>query len=211
MTQTLEVTKQNAIKAYREADSKGKELLENLYGKEVFNLKITDRVKSFEDACEVLGIKPYLPDVSYLRRKDQASIIAQYKLSVVVEVLNEGWTPDWNNISEYKYYPWFNMKDNTLFFGNYGYWHTISSVSSHLCLRTSELATYCGTQFIELYKDLFLEEILFKEEIEKCQNDPHYYATKYLTVNGQPFTTGFTKDEFNDLATKLTRYVRGRG
>jgi len=34
-------------------------------------------------------------------------------------------------------------------------------------------------------------------EIEKCKKSPYYYATKYLTVNGKPFTTRLTEEEFN--------------
>ena len=156
MTQTLEVTKQNAIKAYKEADSKGKELLENLYGKEVFNQKITDRVKIFEDACEVLGIGTSIPNVDNLRKKDRASVIAQYKLLVIIEALNEGWTPNWDNNNEYKYYPYFDIRNNTPVFDYYNGWFTNSRTSSRLCLKTSALAEYCGKQFIDLYKDLFL-------------------------------------------------------
>ena len=33
---TLNVDKKNALKAWREADNKGKQMLENLYGKEIF-------------------------------------------------------------------------------------------------------------------------------------------------------------------------------
>jgi hypothetical protein len=35
------------------------------------------------------------------------------------------------------------------------------------------------------------------EEVKKCIESPYYYAMKYLTVNGQPFTTPLTEEEFN--------------
>ena len=152
----LNLEQSNAIKAYKEGTPSDKLLLERLYGKEVFNLKITDRVKSFEDACEVLDINPYLPDVSLLEESLQSSVVATYKLQVIIKALNEGWSPNWNNSSEYKYYPWFNMRNNTLSFYTYAFWTANSGVSSHLCLRTRELVEYCGTQFIELYKQSFL-------------------------------------------------------
>ena len=152
----LNLEQSNAIKVYNEGTYSDKLLLERLYGKEVFNQKITDRVKSFEDACEVLGIAPYLPDVSLLEKEFRNSVIAQYKLQVIIKVLNEGWTPDWNDSNQYKYYTWFNMRNNTLSFRNYHDWATFSGVGSRLCLKTSTLAEYCGKQFIGLYKDLFL-------------------------------------------------------
>jgi hypothetical protein len=152
----LNLEQENAIKAYNEGTPSDRLLLERLYGKEVFHQKITDRVKSFEDACEVLYISTNIPDVSLIREKDRKFIIAQYKLSIITEVLNEDWTPDWDNSNEYKYCPYFEMSNNTLVFGRYDYWSTYSSVSSRLCLRSKELAEYCGKQFIDLYKDLFL-------------------------------------------------------
>lgn len=51
---TLNVDKKNALKAWREADNKGKQMLENLYGKEIFaNQNVMDRIKTFEDAMDV--------------------------------------------------------------------------------------------------------------------------------------------------------------
>ena len=44
----LKVEKRNAIKAWKEGNAETKKALENLYGKEVFNQKITDIVKTFE-------------------------------------------------------------------------------------------------------------------------------------------------------------------
>jgi len=46
------------------------------------------------------------------------------------------------------------------------------------------------------------EEIL--AEIQKCRNSPHYFATKYLTVQNYkkepvPFTTRLTEEEFNKM------------
>jgi len=38
------------------------------------------------------------------------------------------------------------------------------------------------------------------EEYYKCLNSPYYYATKYLLVDGKPFTTNYTEEEFNKIA-----------
>lgn len=37
----------------------------------------------------------------------------------------------------------------------------------------------------------------YKHECEKCMVDPHYFFTKYLTINGKSATTLYTKEEFN--------------
>lgn len=35
------------------------------------------------------------------------------------------------------------------------------------------------------------------KEFEKCKTNPYYFATTYLTINGKPFTTILTEEEFN--------------
>lgn len=42
-----------------------------------------------------------------------------------------------------------------------------------------------------------------EEEIKKCKESPYYYATKYLSVNGKPFKTRLTEEEFNREFFKL--------
>jgi len=120
---------------------------------------ITDRVKTFEDVLALysgdMANKRFLLNYNG-NDKDILASKALLKLSIIREVLNEGWTPDWNNDLEYKYYPYFDMRNNTLVYGNYHDWYTFSLVSSRLCFKTSALAEYAGKQFIEIYKDLFI-------------------------------------------------------
>ena len=35
-------------------------------------------------------------------------------------------------------------------------------------------------------------------EFSKCNNNPYYFATKYLTINGKPFTTRLKEEDFNE-------------
>ena len=121
------------------------------------------KIKTFNDACKALKLKPTLPDVSALPKKHQKALLAHYQLIIIAEALNEGWQPDWNNHSEYKYYPWFEVKANAKNPSGFGfsdtryvYWRTSTSVDSRLCFKSSELALYAGKQFKELYKDYFL-------------------------------------------------------
>ena len=37
----------------------------------------------------------------------------------------------------------------------------------------------------------------FEIEIVKCRDNPYYFATNYLTVNGKPFTTPLSEKAFN--------------
>lgn len=67
---------------------------------------ITKRVKTYADACAVLGIEPVneavLAKLGFT--KDE---IAYRKLKTIAEALNEGWRPNWADSNEYKYWPWF--------------------------------------------------------------------------------------------------------
>ena len=125
-------------------------------------MDIKDKVKSFEDACKVLDITPSVPVVTGIPEKYQKPLIANYQLMVIAEALNEGWTPDWSNGEWDKWYPWFNM-DNSSSAGRFSFYvsdylYSRSVVGSRLCFKSEELADYAGTQFLELYRELFVIE-----------------------------------------------------
>ena len=161
MSETLEITKEAAIKAHDEASSKGKTLLENLFGKRVFQKDITERVKSVEDAIKELGNDDV--EVIQLNRMKsiglQNHIIGNQELIVIAKALNEGWQPDWQNDNQYKYFPWFDMDASSsagrFSFNGSGAQNSFSNVGSLLCFKSKDLATYAGTQFLDIYKDFF--------------------------------------------------------
>ena len=122
-------------------------------------MNIIEKVKSFEDACKLLDITPSVPVVTGIPEKYQKPLIANYQLMVIAEALNEGWTPDWSNGEWDKWYPWFNMNDSSsagrFSFNGAANRHSRSPVGSRLCFKSEELATYAGTQFLDIYKDFF--------------------------------------------------------
>jgi len=156
--QTIEIKKKNAESAYKNADLNGKKLLEELLGKEnVMPGKITDRIKTFKDVLEELGMlapnKQILLDYNGAD-PDLISSQAHLKLTFIARALNEGWKPDWSNSSQYKYFPWFREKTGFgLSFGGVDRWFTYTSVGSRLCFNTYELAEYAATQFADIYND----------------------------------------------------------
>ena len=157
---TLQIKQDSLLVAFRNAGKEGKQVLSDLFGKQVALYdNITDRVKSFEDACQVLGISTNVPEVKGLPRKHQKAIIANYKLIVIAEALNEGWKPNWQDSDEYKYYPWFDMSNPA----GVGHSYTINaasytnaSIGSRLCLKNRELAIYFGQTFTDLFNDSLL-------------------------------------------------------
>lgn len=113
-------------------------------------------IKTFEDACKKLGIKPDIPEVS----NDEFSkpVIAVYKLLIIYKAINNGWVPDWNNRDQYKYYPWFRVLSSGFGFSLscYGCAYAFTAVGSRLCTDTSEKAIYIAKQVEAEYREYFL-------------------------------------------------------
>lgn len=112
LTNNLTISRENAIAAYDNTNDAGRKLLENLFGKEVFAKDITERVKTFEDACNVLGddhplVKEYCGVVNVDLDITQ-DLIAYLKLRIITAVLNEGWEPQFTE-DEWHYFPWFQF------------------------------------------------------------------------------------------------------
>ena len=166
---TLKIEEEKALLLYPKATEEFKAMLEDTFGADFFKRDITDRIKTYEDACKVLEIDPEnQPDVSDCENEDVKSILAYHKLIIICRALNEGWKPDWTNTSEYKYYPWFQFKQGVLFGGHaysgafagfvcsytsYAASLAYASFGSRLCFKTSELAKYAGVQFGEIWND----------------------------------------------------------
>ena len=172
-----------ARKEYAGAGREGKDILARLFGKEVFEAKVTDRIKTFEDALKELGednrlVKEYKAALNY---DSGRNLRAYLKLRIVCAALNEGWVPKFT-VDEYRYFPYYYLltkkeydalsdkeKENAVFFGGYAYYdaggglayaHSLFGFSpasayygSRLCLKNRELAVYCGKQFIKIWAD----------------------------------------------------------
>lgn len=117
------------------------------------NKKITDLVKTFDDARKLTG-RPDVPDFSNLPTDMRKHFEAQYKMIVITEALNEEWIPDWDNHNEYKYYPWFKMSPSSFAFRVSDYGIAVAGSGSRLKFRTCELAEYAAKQFIDIWKDI---------------------------------------------------------
>ena len=70
---------------------------------------ITERVKTFEDACKELGedhklVQQFKAIQEAIAEDKEAT--AYFKLDIITAALNEGWEPDFTNDDEYRYYPY---------------------------------------------------------------------------------------------------------
>lgn len=121
------------------------------------DMEITEKIKTYEDALKETG-RPDVPDMSAFPEDMRKHFTALYKMAVIVEALNEGWKPDWNNTDERKCFPWFWMSPSSFAFyvSNCGYEFAIAGSGSRLKLKSYELADYCGKQFEDIWKDIQL-------------------------------------------------------
>lgn len=111
MDNQINIQKENVLNAYKNGNQDQKALLENLFGKDIFQPKdIKERVKTFEDACNELGNEhPFVK--SYEKYVNTASgeeddVVAYLKLRIICAALNEGWKPTFDK-DEWRYDPWF--------------------------------------------------------------------------------------------------------
>ena len=188
----IKVSTENVQKAFHAAGENPaiQELLINLFGKEnvepIHKPKepkaVTDRIKTFEDACKELGeehlfVKQYnsneMADVD-------TDLDAYLKLRIICASLNEGWEPKFEE-DEYRYYPWFELmtkeeianmdeedkgrvvcRSYSSAGANGGLVYASSvSVSSNaytydasrLVFKSLELAEYAGRQFVDIWAD----------------------------------------------------------
>ena len=82
---------------------------------EADNRPVTERIKTFEDACNELGEENVLVQAYRTaefntsgNQSDVSDVVAYLKLRVIAEALNEGWEPHFTK-DEYRWYPWFYL------------------------------------------------------------------------------------------------------
>ena len=118
----MEIKIENAKAALKTADESVKKVLLALLpelketeAQTAANRPITERVKTFEDACRELGEDhPFVlayqntnlsdPEVA----EDNRDILAYMKLRIIAAALNEGWQPEFTE-DEWRWYPWFTL------------------------------------------------------------------------------------------------------
>ncbi len=140
----MNINKTEALKRLSALEAEGKELRKILEAPE----NIMDRVKSYEDACEVLGIKRR--NFDYCTDDE----IAYKKLKDIIKALNEGWIPNWDN-DEYKYYCWWYLNEPGLRLDDVYCNYSGANVAPRLCFKTRELAEYAAEKFFDLFKQYY--------------------------------------------------------
>lgn len=148
--------------------------------------EVRERIKTFEDACREIGIDAEAWNRDKISLGLEPDVLAFLKLRIIVKALNEGWEPRFTE-DECRYYPWFILytgeeynkldeeEKSRVVCRSYNNANALGGVSSasafhdssytnasigvRLAFKTSELAAYCGRQFLDIWADfVFLPE-----------------------------------------------------
>lgn len=124
-----------------------------------------EQIKSYADACKVLGIDP-MNEEAMKGAGFRPDEIARRKLETITAALNDGWVPDWNNTDEWKYFPYFRIIPNTGAAAGLSCASTLNAASnafanfgSRLCFHDHETAAYAGRTFADLYAQILTEKL----------------------------------------------------
>lgn len=147
---------------------------------------VRKRIKTFEDACHEIGIDAEAWNRDKISLGLEPDVLAFLKLRIIVKALNEGWEPRFTE-DECRYYPWFILytgeeynkldeeEKSRVVYRSFNNAYALGGVSCanasyvsslayanigvRLAFKTSELAAYCGRQFLDIWADfVFLPE-----------------------------------------------------
>lgn len=152
---------------YERAGNEGKRMLERLFGAEAFRQEASiQKVKSFHDACDLLGISQseWEQERKGLTTDDKAYM----RLKVIAEALNDGWKPTYRP-DEIRWYPHFRLDrvGTAIGGGKTGlpclkcsYEKAMPSCDLgrqsggyFLAMRTRELADHFGRNFTDIWEE----------------------------------------------------------
>lgn len=205
----IEIEKKNVEAAYKVADENGKKLLDALFGKAAKantpNLDDYKSIKTYEDACEALGLTPIYSDENVDRavcehindhwdyRQDLPKHIkALLKLETIAKALwGRNWEPKPDASGDtWFWYPWFalwtekeiqdlNKDQRGALLSAYAYLGAYAGFGSlHAAYRSSNAAAYIGFR-------------LCQETEEKAR----YFGTQFVELWAEYLAFNFTTGE----------------
>ena len=156
----LQIDENQALKLYKTASSEFKQILEDSFGKEYFNQKITDRIQSLDDILEYLNLEeddvyifPKCTTDKFKRYINACSIIPK-----ITSVYNEGTILDWNNVVQPKYKPCYKKVGSRWVFSYSSGWVSDIHVSPAYYFKSIGLSNDSVEKFNDVYIDFFSYE-----------------------------------------------------
>ena len=133
-------------------------------GKSIFDFSIqefeVDNVLLIDSYETAMGLFKHAEVDIKVSENNIRQISAFNKLLIIADAWNksDNFFPDWNNINEYKYYPYFKMDSSLFAFSSSDASPSMTDVyiGSRLCFKTEKRARQFGTQFKNLWCEFLL-------------------------------------------------------
>ena len=156
MTKTLKIDEGQALKLYKTASNEFKQVLEDTFGKDYFNQKITDKIQDLDDLFEYSGEDKLdvvifkFPNNAFQKYINACAIIPR-----ITQVYNEGEKLDWSNHSQSKYLPYYKKVGRPWVGTGFSGWGTCASCSVSHYFKSSELCLDAVKKFNDVYLDFY--------------------------------------------------------
>ena len=147
MEKFLQIETQSLLDFYDGSTPDVRESLKAIFGNQIIEY-LTFKIKTYEDASTYVYGK--VLEISTPNKKSKSFS----KLEIISMALNDGWDP--SKFGSY-YYPTFDIEDGVFKFKEIkqGKYSNVFPFSSPIKFRDIELALYCATQFIDLWRDFY--------------------------------------------------------
>lgn len=154
---------------------------------------ITERVKTFEDACKELGedhklVQQFKAIQESIAEDKEAT--AYFKLGIITAALNEGWETDFTNNEEYRYYPYLCLWSKKELELKTDAWKDERNLQLWRCGRGSGVGANCGLAFADSNNAWSNATAAFSARIAHKTEDLAIYSGKQFTELWANYTTG---------------------
>lgn len=132
---------------------------QKLVFEKIFQYKKDDlfSIKTYTEVCKKLKIKELTEkDFSFLPKEQIKKQLSLHKIQNISKLYNGDWEPNWNDINQYKYYPYFEYKQ----VGGFGFYSShvyySSSPGSVTYFKDKQTSDYVGKILIDIYNEFLI-------------------------------------------------------
>lgn len=147
MEKEIKFNEATARRLYKSASPEFKDMLEENFGKEFFNEKVTDKIKSYADILSITGTSESDDEVKVKGFNDSENELVKnlIKKIRIVKVYNEGWIP---KRGERRHHPYYDVSSGFVFyFAGFDSMIADTSSASRLCFKNVELTKDYANKF----------------------------------------------------------------
>jgi hypothetical protein len=138
------------IKEYEKEITKLKKLLETPEAPK--KQLLIESIKSISDVYKELKRKELtIEDFSFLPENRRKKALAFQQIQDICELFAEGWVINWDNRSQYKYYPYFYKENGSWLVAHVAYYYYRSSGGPGF-YKDEKTVKHCSTLFLEIYR-----------------------------------------------------------